>query len=93
MFYDPETNDMDLEFMLKSLELTLNIPENHYLVAVFENDDSNEIIGFACAERGREDDYPVYTFDELLATYGERSEEGKNKILEVLRNETDKTEL
>lgn len=93
MYYDPETNDMDLEFFVKSLEYTLNIPENHYIAAVFESDSSDEIIGFVCPEKGKEDDYPVLSFDELLETYGERNEEDKNKLLEKLRNESSKTEL
>lgn len=87
MKYNEETGDMDLEFFIKFLEFTINIPDNHYLIAVFEDNDSNEIIGYVCAEEGVEDDYPVYSFEELIEKYGERSEADKFKLLNKMRGE------
>lgn len=61
-----------IEDLVKALESIINIPENHHLIAVFENNESDEIQGWICAEYGVEGDYPVYTFQELLDKYGER---------------------
>ena len=58
--------------LIIALESTLNIPENYHLIAVFENNESDEIQGWICAEYGVEGDYPLYTFQELLDKYGER---------------------
>ena len=62
-----------VEDLVKALESIINIPENHHLIAVFENDESDEIQGYLCVEYGAEGDYPVYTFQELLEKYGERN--------------------
>ena len=52
------------------LEDKLNLPENHHLIAVFRDNDSDDIIGWMVVEHGIEGDYPVYTFTELLEKYG-----------------------
>ena len=50
-------------------ESVLDIPENHHLIAVFENDESEDIIGWVVAENDVEADYPVYTTKELLEKF------------------------
>lgn len=55
--------------LIESLELILDIPENHHLIAVFENDESDEIIGWIVAEIGVEADYPIYTSEELIENF------------------------
>lgn len=62
-----------VEDLVKALESIINIPENHHLIAVFENNESDEIQGYLCVEYGVEGDYPVYTLQELLEKYGERN--------------------
>ena len=61
---------MTLEALVKTFENGLNIPENHQLVAVFENDDSDVIIGWSVVELGVEGDYPIYTLEELFTKFG-----------------------
>lgn len=61
--------NIPLEVLVKTFESALNIPENHHLVAVFENDDSNKIIGWSVVELGAEGDYPIYTLEELFTKF------------------------
>lgn len=62
-----------VEDLVKALESIINIPENHHLIAVFENNESDKIEGFICVEYGKEQDANIYTIEELLKIYGERS--------------------
>ena len=55
--------------LIAALESSLNIPENHHLIAVFENNESDEIIGWVVAEEGVEADYPMYTSEELIENF------------------------
>ena len=61
-----------LKDLIAALEETINIPENHHLVAVFKDNDSIEIEGWIVAKEGVEGDYPVYSSEELLEIYGKR---------------------
>lgn len=61
-----------LEDLLKVLECVVDIPDNHRLVAVFEDNESEEIEGFLCVENGVEGDYPLLSLEDLLEEYGER---------------------
>lgn len=65
---------MTIEDSIKALENIINIPRNHHLIAIFENNDSNRIEGFICTERDKEQDSPIYTIEELLKIYGERND-------------------
>lgn len=56
--------------LIVALESALNIPENHHLIAVFENNESDKIIGFICVENGHEGDYEMMTTEELIEKYG-----------------------
>jgi len=58
-----------LEDLVNALESILDIPENHHLIAVFENNESDEIIGWVVAEEGVEADYPMYTSEELIENF------------------------
>ena len=55
--------------LINAVESVLDIPENHHLIAVFENDESEDIIGWVVAENDVEADYPVYTTKELLEKF------------------------
>ena len=61
-----------LEDLIKAMEETINIPDNHHLVVVFNDNGSDEIKGFLCVEEGVEDDYPLMSLSDLLAVYGDR---------------------
>ena len=61
--------NIPLEALVKTIQNALNIPENHHLVAVFENDDSDEIIGWSVVELSVEGDYPIYTLEELFTKF------------------------
>lgn len=61
-----------LEDLLKALECVVDIPANHRLVAVFEDNGSEEIEGFLCIENGVEGDYPLLSFEDLPEECGER---------------------
>lgn len=58
-----------LKDLIEALESLLELPENHHLVAVFENNDSDEIAGWVVVEDGVEGDYPMYTSAELLEKF------------------------
>lgn len=55
--------------LVKTLEQHLNIPRNHHIIAVFENNDSEDVIGYVVAENGKEGDYPILTAKELIERY------------------------
>ena len=55
--------------LINALESVLAIPENHHLIAVFENDESEDIIGWVVMKNGVKKDYPVYTTEELLEKF------------------------
>ena len=61
-----------LKDLIEALEETINIPNNHHLIAVFEDNDHNKIEGWIVAEDGVEADYPVYSSEALLRVYGTR---------------------
>ena len=61
---------MSVKDLVQYLESVLNIPENHHIIAVFENNESDEIIGYLCVEDGVEADYPVYSLEQLVEEYG-----------------------
>lgn len=56
--------------LVKMLEQYLNIPDNHHIIAVFDNNDSDDVIGYVVAEKGKEGDYPILTSKELIDIYG-----------------------
>lgn len=58
-----------LKDLVDALESVLDIPENHQLIPIFENNESTEIIGWVVAEKGVEGNYPVYSSDELIEKY------------------------
>lgn len=58
-----------LENLIDALESILDIPENHQLIPIFENNESDEIIGWVVAEEGVEADYPMYTSEELIENF------------------------
>ena len=65
--------------LIAALESILDIPENHHLIAIFENNESDEIIGWIVAENGVEGDYPMYTSEELLEKFKkDESTDGNN---------------
>ena len=61
---------MSVKDLVQYLESVLNIPENHHIIAVFENNESDEILGYVCVEEGVEADYPIYSFEQLVEEYG-----------------------
>jgi len=65
-----ETGCTSIKDYVWVLEQRINIPEGHHLVAVFENNDSDEIIGWIVAKTGVSGNYPVYGLDELIQMYG-----------------------
>lgn len=64
-----------LKELIDALDHNLKLPENHHVVAVFENNDSDEVKGFIVAERGNEcegmkkKEYQVLLLEELLEKY------------------------
>ena len=58
-----------LRDLITALESVLNLPENHHLITIFENNESDEIIGWVVAEEEVEGDYPMYTSEELLEKF------------------------
>ena len=55
--------------LLDAMESVLALPENHHIIAVFENNESDEIKGWIVAEIGVEGDYPMYTTEELIKKF------------------------
>lgn len=56
--------------LVKTLERHLNIPDNQHIIAVFENDDSEKVIGYVVTEIGKEGEVTVLTAKELIEKYG-----------------------
>ena len=52
------------------LNCSFGLDENHTVIAVFEDNNSDTPIGWSVVEKGVEGDYPVLTVDELLEKYG-----------------------
>lgn len=61
--------NVNLKELIKFLESKLNLPENHRLIAVFQDNDHDEIVGWVVAENGKEGDCPVLSTEELLEKY------------------------
>ena len=60
---------MDVIELVKTLEQHLNIPRNHHIIAVFDNNDSEDVIGYVVAEKGKKGYYPILTSKELIDIY------------------------
>lgn len=58
-----------LKDLISALEECLDIPENHHIVAVFEDNESEEIKGWLVVENGVDGEYPMYSSEELLKKY------------------------
>ena len=55
--------------LVKTLEQYLNIPDNHHIIAVFDNSDSDDVIGYVVVENGKDGYYPILTAKELIDIY------------------------
>lgn len=64
-----------LEELIKHLNNFLGLDESHTVIAVFENNDNPNIIGWSVIERGMEGDYPILTLEQLIEQY--KSENNK----------------
>ena len=61
---------MNTKELVGLLEKHLNIPDNHQIIAVFDDDPSDEVKGFVVKERGKGGHFPVLTSEELIRIYG-----------------------
>ena len=59
-----------LKDLVLALEESLDIPKNHHLIAVFKDNNSDEIEGWLVVGNGVEGEYPMYSSEELLKKYG-----------------------
>ena len=65
-----ETNDIHrLDQLINIFNKRFQLDENHTVVAVFENNDNDRVIGWSVIEIGVQDDYPVYSTSELFRLY------------------------
>lgn len=60
---------MDLEYIIRQLNSRLCLDENHTVVAIFQDNEHDEIIGWTVVEIGVEADYPIYTIEQLFEKY------------------------
>lgn len=59
------------EGLIKWMNEQLGLDEKHTVIAIFEDDDHDEIIGWVVAEVGVEADYPMYEdLRQLFEAYG-----------------------
>lgn len=59
-----------LEELIKWINGQINLDEKHTVVALFEDNQHDEIIGWTVVEIGVEGDYPIYEdLRELFADY------------------------
>lgn len=66
-----ELDKATFEGLLQWMNEQLGLDDNHNVIAVFEDNDHDEIIGWTVAENGVEGDYPVYEdIKELFEAYG-----------------------
>ena len=60
----------EFEQMIKNLNKRFQLDENHTVVAIFQDDDHDEIIGWSVVEKGvAEGEYEVYSTVELFEKY------------------------
>jgi hypothetical protein len=55
---------------IENMNTALNIPYGYRLLGVFENNDSDDLIGYIVVEEGREGDYPIMTIEQVISKYG-----------------------
>lgn len=65
--YSPER--MTLEELIERLNAYIGLDNRHTVVAVFKNNESDNIIGWTVVEKGVDGDYPVMQLDELIDKY------------------------
>lgn len=59
------------EGLIKWMNEQLGLDENHTVVAMFEDNEHDEIMGWVVVEKGVEGDYPMYEdIKDLFAAYG-----------------------
>ena len=64
-------NKETFEGLIKWINEQLGLDENHSVVAIFEDDKHDEIIGWVVVEVGVEADYPMYDdLRKLFEAYG-----------------------
>lgn len=62
-------NKEEFEQLIKNLNKRFQLDENHTVVAIFQDNDHDEIIGWCVVEKGVEADYPIYSTVELFEKY------------------------
>jgi len=58
------------EQYIENMNTALNIPYGYRLLGVFENDESDQLVGYIVVEEGREGDYPIMTIEQVINKYG-----------------------
>ena len=58
------------EQYIENMNTVLNIPYGYRLLGVFENNDSDQLVGYIVVEEGREGDYPIMTIEQVINKYG-----------------------
>lgn len=70
--------------VVKFLNNRLEIPENHRVIAVYDDNDSIDVKGYACVENGNEGDFPVYDLEDFIKIYPPKDLNAKKSIVEHL---------
>lgn len=58
-----------LKNIVENMNKRFGLDENHTVVAIFENNENEEIKGWCVVEKGVEADYPMYSTVELFEKY------------------------
>lgn len=72
-------NKEEFEQMIKNLNKRFQLDENHTVVAIFQDNNHDDIIGWTVVEKGVEADYPMYSTVELFEKYDKTINKEQNK--------------
>lgn len=62
-----------LKEYIKFLNKFLELDENHTVVAIFEDNDHDEIIGWSVIEKAVDGEYPIYEdLEKMFEVYGKQ---------------------
>ena len=73
-------NKEQFEQLVKDLNKALKLDDKHRLIAVFKDNESEEIEGWVICEIGVEADYPIISTDELMEIIKKVKEEDEPKV-------------
>ena len=67
-------NKEQFKEVVENLNKSLNLDDKHRLIAIFKDNESEEIEGWVICEKGVDADYPIISTDELVEMINKKNE-------------------